>query len=728
MESGSFRIDDLTGRAVRNQAGEFTLNLVKALLQTGWYSPEHSLARAATEDLYRQFQALTEGERDLSYVLVSTVDERGVMIDGLLPEPIEVAKALRGILGDHFVAKFHEYFVRNQIASFTIKRHITEDEFKRFIALWVTWASKTAQAKSGHALMSDELTVAGILGVTVVGLDEVPGARRHLPWPVKIALGRLRKDLRRLPILRHADEATLARLKIQVIEDVMRPISRPQLVVDLLLNADLVAEGQDLMSPTAIEDGMVQTLRVEMVHKAAPLLSEMLARLHDQGLLVKDIPGWDFEEYRATLDRVTRKVFVRLAEADFSEAYGLLQEAYGAGLIDLASLPESLQTRIRASELTDWFLQDPASFYRDFANAPNPAAYRRCLAVVKAILPEVIRRSEVRAVTAILAILHRHLHEPHPSFPARQDMARDLLRHFEEAGHIDRIVEMAVKTSKEGRGGLVQGLILFREAIVPAAIFYLVRSEDASVRKAALAMLEQVGAPAVPFIVAELRAHRHAWYVVRNLVGLLGSVAEPRDDSATQAIAEYRDHPRTQVREACLEALARIQGPAAGPYITLFLDDPEPHIVRRAIHHAGAIRYSDPAFVRRLLAMLTPRPIPEATPTHAERRGASGEATASAVLSALSRYGPDLLVAVPEVEAVLCNLVKRPSLVSRLMTRLGLRRRMSLDLQVLAVRALGAIGGTWSERVLQDLARYDPPVLREAATQALARIQGRKVP
>ncbi len=252
MESGSFRIDDLTGRAVRNQAGEFTLNLVKALLQTGWYSPEHSLARAATEDLYRQFQALTEGERDLSYVLVSTVDERGVMIDGLLPEPIEVAKALRGILGDHFVAKFHEYFVRNQIASFTIKRHITEDEFKRFIALWVTWASKTAQAKSGHALMSDELTVAGILGVTVVGLDEVPGARRHLPWPVKIALGRLRKDLRRLPILRHADEATLARLKIQVIEDVMRPISRPQLVVDLLLNADLVAEGQDLMSPTTM--------------------------------------------------------------------------------------------------------------------------------------------------------------------------------------------------------------------------------------------------------------------------------------------------------------------------------------------------------------------------------------------------------------------------------------------------------------------------------------------
>lgn len=731
MESGSYRLDDGRTRAVRNQAGEFTLNLVKALLQTGWYSPEHSLARAATEDLFRQFRTLTEGERDLSYVLVSTVDERGVMIDGLLAEPIEVAKALRGILGDHFVAKFHEYFIRNQIASFTIKRHITEDEFRRFLNLWVTWATKTAHAESGHAVMSDELTVAGVLAVTVVGMDEVPGARRHLPWPVKIALGRLRKDLRRIPMLRHADEATLARLKSEVIEDVMRPLSRPTLLVDLLLNADLVAEGQDVVTPAGVEDGMVQTLRVEMVHKAAHVLNETLARVHDKGARREDLPGWEYEEYRTTLDRVTRKVLVRLAEADFSEAYGLLQEAYGRGLIDVGTLPETLQNRIRSSELTEWFLKDPNAFYRDFANAATPAAYRRCASLVKFIVPELIRRGEVRPMTAILAILHRHLHEPHPSFPAREESARDLLRHFEEAGHIDHVVELAVKTTKEGRGGLVQGLILFRESIVPALLFHLVRSEDASVRKAALGMLEQVGAAGVPFIVAELRAHRHPWYVVRNLVVLLGAVADTHDEAATQAVSEYRGHPRPQVREACLEALARIQGPAAGAHIAPFLDDPEPHIVRRAIHHAGAIRYSDPAFVRRLLAMLAPPPSRRpagTTPSVEERKDLAGDAFASAVLSALARYGPDLLVTVPEVEFTLCRLVRRPSAVRRLLSRFGLRRRLPGDLVVQAIRVLGSIGGPMSERVLDDLARRGPEPVRQVAAEALARVRGRRSP
>ncbi len=736
MESGAFQLDDARTRAVRNQAGEFTLNLVKALLQTGWYSPEHSLARAATEDLFRQFQALTEGERDLTYVLVSTVDERGVMIDGLLPEPIEVAKALRGILGDHFVAKFHDYFVRNQIASFTIKRHITEDEFKRFLNLWVTWATKTANAESGHAVMSDELTVAGILGVTVVGMDEVPGARRHLPWPVKIALGRLRKDLRRIPMLRHADEATLARLKTQVIEDVTRPLSRPALVVDLLLNADLVAEGQDVLTPTAVEDGMLQTLRVEMANKAAVLLTETLARVHDKGTRQEDLPGWEPEEYRATLDRITRKVLVRLAEADFSEAYGLLQDSYGRGLIDVGSLPETLQNRIRSSELTEWFLKNPGVFYRDFASAATPAAYRRHASIVKAIVPELIRRAEVRPLTAILAILHRHLHEPHPSFPARVDSARDLLRHFEEAGHIDHVVEIAVKTTKEGRGGLVQGLVLFGESIVPALLFHLVRSEDASVRKAALSMLEQVGAAAVPFLVAELRAHRHPWYVARNLIVLLGTVTNPHDEAATRAISEYQDHPRTQVREACLEALVRIQGPAAGPYLAPYLDDPEPHIIRRAIHHAGAIRYSDPAFVRRLLVMLAPpprraRPRPSRSPSGTPvpgRKALADDATASAVLSALARYGPDLLVSVPEVEPTLCALARRPTIVGRLLQRFGLRRRTPSDLVVQATRALGSIGGSMSERVLDDLVRRGPDPVRGPASEALARIRDRRNP
>jgi len=281
-------------------------------------------------------------------------------------------------------------------------------------------------------------------------------------------------------------------------------------------------------------------------------------------------------------------------------------------------------------------------------------------------------------------------------------------------------VELAVTVSKEGRGGLVQGLVLFRETIVPALFFFLVRSEDASVRKAALSMIEQVGAPAVPFLTAELRAHRHPWYVVRNVIALLGTISEPHNEMATDAIVEYREHPRAQVREACLEALARILGPAAGPSLAGFLDDPEPHIVRRAIHHAGAIRYSEPTFVRRLLAMVL-------SPNGDVRAGA--ESLASAVFSALAKYGPDLLVTVPEVEETLLALVRRPSWRQRLTHWFRPRRRhVSKELAALVLRAVGSFGGSRSLQVAQDLAQHGPDAIREAAREAAARIEARFAP
>ncbi|NOZ02834.1 MAG: hypothetical protein GXP54_13250, partial [Deltaproteobacteria bacterium] len=187
-ESGTWEIDGEQIRTIRKQAGVFTFNLVKALLQTGYYSADHPLAKAAAADIFSQFREVSRKTFDVTYVLVSTVDERGVMIDGLTPDPIEVARVFRGVMGDHFVAKFHEHFVRNRIAAFTIKRNINETEFEKFMGIWVSWAALSASGKVSSAdQMSDQLNREGLLSVTVLGMDDIPGARRHLPWSVKVA-------------------------------------------------------------------------------------------------------------------------------------------------------------------------------------------------------------------------------------------------------------------------------------------------------------------------------------------------------------------------------------------------------------------------------------------------------------------------------------------------------------------------------------------------------------
>lgn len=716
MDSSAFRLDDERTRQVRALAGEFTLSLVKALLQTGWYSPEHPMARTAAQEVIRQFRALSEGEKDITYVLLSSVDERGVMIDGLLPEPIEVAKALRGILGDHFIAKFHDYFVRNNIASFTIKHSITDEEFIKFLDLWVTWAAKTAQAKSGHALMSEELTLAGILAVTVVGLDEIPGAARHLSWPVKIALGRLRKDLRRIPMLKDADPEFIAHLKVQVVGDIMRPIKRVPMIVDLLVNADLAAEGLEHVTTTGLEDHMVLAMRPEVALQVTQNLIDLLERVKGGDPRISERPGWDPKVFVETVDRVTRKALVRLASEDQASSHHLLLSAHQKGLIEIQDLPEGVRLMIRGAELADRILEAPERFYNEFLQADRLATYRRHASVVKMALPELVKRKEVRPISAILAILHRHLTEPNPKFPERQELAKELLKAFEEQGHVDRMVALALNIPKEERGGLVKGLLLFGESIVPALLFHLLHSEDAYIRRAALSILEQVGPPCIRLVTIELRSHRHPWYAVRNLIGLLGSVARPKDKDAVRAIEEYRDHPKEEVREACLQALARIFGSLAGPYIAPFLDDPSLTVAKRAIFLASSIRYSDPAFLRKLLGFATAQ----------EKDTERVEGLKIAALSALASYGPDILVVVPEVESVLHSLVAPPGLLRRLLMALRRKKgRRSKNVVVHALEALGSIGSNRSIPLLQKLARSGNKEVKEAAGAALEKIVSR---
>jgi len=48
-----------TIRETERRAGEFSLLLVKSLMQTGTYSQDHPMARAANAEMYTAFKDLT---------------------------------------------------------------------------------------------------------------------------------------------------------------------------------------------------------------------------------------------------------------------------------------------------------------------------------------------------------------------------------------------------------------------------------------------------------------------------------------------------------------------------------------------------------------------------------------------------------------------------------------------------------------------------------------------
>lgn len=698
-------------REIRHHAGQFTLELVKALVQPGYYSPEQPASRTVAHALYQQLQEVTHDAYELTYVLVSTVDGRGVMIEGLTHDPIEVARALTGTMGDYFVAELHDYFVRNRIASFTIKRHIGEAEFAAFLGLWVTWAGRLSgvEGRSATAVMAEELNRAGIFGVTVVGMDEVPGQARHLPWQTRLALARLRTDLGRLSEIRRARPEALAQLKAQAVGDVVRAVRRSTTLAEVLLHADLVTETVPAFAPAEVERAITEAIPASALLGVTSLFLEWFET--ERQATGTAPPGREPAAHRDAVERSARLVAARLARLNVPESEPLLERAHGLGLIEVQALPEEVRRKVKARDLCDRFLESSAVYLRDFESCAAPKSYLKYLNVFAVILPELIRREESAAVGSILRAIDRHLKEEAPPFVGRTRFIEETLALLERGGVVAGLVDLACKTPKETRAGLEAGVALFRGRAVPALVARL-GAEDVSERAAAVSILQHIGADAVPAILEELRSHRHPWYTLRNLIAILGHA---RVRTGLSVLRPFMRHPHPKVREELVQTFALVLGDESEKALLPFLDDDSPVVVRKAIHHLGAIRCTAPAFLKRVHETIRLRSRSEEEP----------DATLQAAcLTALAQYEYQLMPETPDIEGALIDSVHPSPLRARLPSRFGVRPK-PVEVLVLAIRALGAIGTGRSLAVLGDLMASRSDELRQAAIEAAEQIRGR---
>ncbi len=700
-------------RLIKQRAGEFTLYLVKAILQTGTYSAEHPLAKAASTDMYSMFRDMTAQAHELTYVLTSAMDDKGVMLDGLLPEPIEVTKTFRGVMGDHFVSKFHEYFLRNRIAAFTIKRDIEKPEFDAFLDIWTRWSAKAQQLNPGEVVngLSDELTKQGILHVTVVGLDEMVGAVRHLNWAVKLALSRLRKDIARLPMLRDVSPDVIRQLKVQAIQDIVRPISKLDLHRDLLLNADLVSEGMTVSSDMEVEDTILMAIPARQAMEVCKLLMDLVAELGKTNPRI-NMSGRDPRSFAESARRVTRKALHRVGSSDLPDIRPLLQTAFQADLIPFEELPGYIQRQIRAGQTTDRFVQQYEAYLKDFDQCIDAKAYLKYLNVLLIVLPELAARKENRIVAKIFDVLTRHHEEQVPPFLGRTRFIDETLTHLDSGKFQDGLVMMAATTPKEEREPLEKGVAMFGTGVVPGLVRYLAGTEDVSARKAVCSMLERIGAGAAPFLIDELRAHRHQWYTVRNLINVLAGIGDP---TCIPTIGQYCGHPHPRVREECVLALSKVLSHDAEKLLLPFLDDKDDAVVRRTVLVLAGIHCTNLEYLRRLHEVLRVRRRHEEEPL---------ELLQVAALRALMEYERIYLPDEPDFEQILLEAVLPSKWQTMMPGRLGLRRKSDTVVQV-TIEALGAIGRSRAEAALLDVVENIGEGLRPYVVASVARIHQR---
>jgi HEAT repeat protein len=123
-------------------------------------------------------------------------------------------------------------------------------------------------------------------------------------------------------------------------------------------------------------------------------------------------------------------------------------------------------------------------------------------------------------------------------------------------------------------------------------------AESLHERKTIARLLTITGEAGIPALLSMLKDER--WYVVRNMVTILGEIASTGALKALQATAT---HPEPKVRKEVIKSLLKINSPGAESTLVALIGDSESDVVRLAIYSLGSLRAK--AAIRPLLEIIT---------------------------------------------------------------------------------------------------------------------------
>ncbi|HEA68292.1 MAG TPA: hypothetical protein ENI07_15955, partial [Desulfobacterales bacterium] len=106
-------------------SGEFLMDLTKAMLRSGYYSPDHPSSKTAKQGLYEALQNCLGDSKEIMITVQETRERSDILITGILDEPVNVKTLVGSGMAELFVPKLREYFKRKGLVSYAVKKSIT---------------------------------------------------------------------------------------------------------------------------------------------------------------------------------------------------------------------------------------------------------------------------------------------------------------------------------------------------------------------------------------------------------------------------------------------------------------------------------------------------------------------------------------------------------------------------------------------------------------------------
>lgn len=673
---------------------DFSLSFIQAILKSSYYAPDHPGSTKAKEGLFKKLKNVLGENRELTYFIKNlTSGDEAVFVEYPPYESFSLEKLLKSERGKTFIPKYLSYFERKKLALVTFRNETGDQEFKNFIDVMAEHVEGAAKMTS--ASLAEYFANKGIEHITLVFEDEVVGTRRKLPWKVQLALSRLRKDLKMIPLFKDKTEEEIRYTKRMVLADIIRPFKEAHLASRLLANIDLAYHGVEQYISENLEEEIIRLLPEVII----PELSlELVDLLKKAGELKES------EEVRVIIDNIKKSMgFVvgRLVK-EHPEEVEIFEQMLEQGVIDQKDLPEIARRYIHGKKITlkrlknwDKFLEEiRSSDIEEFVKIGNE------ILSMSQILEE---KKAFEEIASLSGVLKKKADEALPANPACYHIAQNVLKAFAQQGGVVKSISHLIGQYQEGAldrekaTEIIKGFAALGEISIPPLLDILKKSPSKTVRKVIVDVLSQSTENTAILLLRELKKPGLPWYFKRNLILILGNL---KASIARDTIKNFLRDPEARVREEALIALSKSDEKDFHLHLNTALKDQSSEVRSRALLLLGSLKKVTPDIYRSALENLKD-----------EENSISSKKVA---LKIFEKWGNKKFPDGKTVEEVLIELIEHSF--GGLFKRLKESQEEELIKEVL--RLLIEIGGKKSHLFIRKNFKKFPSALQQFITQA----------
>ena len=597
-------------------SGEFLMDLTKAMLRSGYYSADHPGSEGAKQGLYDKFLNCLGESRQIEITKQETREKIDILITGILEEPVSVRTLVGMGMAELFVPKLTEYFKRKALVSFAIKNEISLEHFESFVDIMSDPKADSGKGSKIGQVLSSALVEHGITEISTVFMDDLIMLELNLPWRVEMAIQRLAKDLKMLPMFQGGSDEHIRNLKLQIIQDIIRPLRHPEFLKDLIINCYIIASHVEGIEKEDIEQVIIEAFPLNTLLPTSQFIFKELNTLrekHSQDLdnpnLVRRVEG---------VKRILKWVVRRLVMEDVGGAQGFLEELYLNEILTFDELPPDVQYLVNTIVMTRDAQAHVPAYVSRLLNAETTDDAMVLVKFCRRILPALLQDNDWKIALLLTRALDRAGKEnesftnesslsPSPQRFIFKNLTDDLVAAYEKVGESERkiIDEMA---------GLLgsQGIEILSKVLSDC--------DDRQARKFATDALIRQGELAQQWVVKALgNAENQPWYLVRNALMILRFVG--KGHKGIERARQFISHAHPRVRDEALNTLLTFEAPDAEQIVVDALEDPDDKVQWRATNALDGLVPLSEASVARIIQMIQAE-IPEeneAAATHSRK-------------------------------------------------------------------------------------------------------------